>query len=225
MIDDFVDVDESSLEINTPEGEDFSADVQEPSTEDVPPSVEEVQPPAEDVPPPVEEVPPDSDEVPLPPVEEIPPDSAPEAPPPVEGVPSTPAPEIPPPVEEVSPPGGDAVVEPSLSLDAALGSLTAFLDTKSQLQDNQELELAGIQTYALSPITSSSGLKGILLEIIGPYDNVVTQYKYQQSNNQYYTYVNEITPDYPWIASAGLFIALVISLFSLLKRSFSSWLK
>lgn len=225
MIDDFVDVDESSLEINTPEGEDFSADVQEPSTEDVPPSVEEVQPPAEDVPPPVEEVPPDSDEVPLPPVEEIPPDAAPEAPPPVEGVPSTPVPEIPPPVEEVSPPGGDAVVEPSLSLDAALGSLTAFLDTKSQLQDNQELELAGIQTYALSPITSSSGLKGILLEIIGPYDNVVTQYKYQQSNNQYYTYVNEITPDYPWIASAGLFIALVISLFSLLKRSFSSWLK
>lgn len=225
MIDDFVDVDESSLEINTPEGEDFSADVQEPSTEDVPPSVEEVQPPAEDVPPPVEEVPPDSDEVPLPPVEEIPPDAAPEAPPPVEGVPSTPVPEIPPPVEEVSPPGGDAVVEPSLSLDAALGSLTAFLDTKSQLQDNQELELAGIQTYALSPITSSSGLKGILLDIIGPYDNVVTQYKYQQSNNQYYTYVNEITPDYPWIASAGLFIALVISLFSLLKRSFSSWLK
>ncbi len=85
-------------------------------------------------------------------------------------------------------------------------------------------ELVGIETYALSPITASTGLKGVLLGVIGPYDNVVTQYKYQQGNNSYYTYVNEITPDYPWIASAVLFIAMVLSLFALLRRSLS-WLK
>lgn len=124
---------------------------------------------------------------------------------------------------EVSSGGGGGGSD--VSLDSALGSLTAYLDTRSQLELSPELELTGIETFALSPITSSEGLKGILLEVIGPYDNIVTQYKYQQSSNQYYTYVNEVTPDYPWIASAGLFIALVISLFSLLKRSFTSWLK
>lgn len=71
-------------------------------------------------------------------------------------------------------------------------------------------ECVGIETYALSPITSSTGLKGILLDVLGPYDNVVTQYEYRQGNNSYYSYVNEITPDYPWIASALLFIILLV---------------
>lgn len=218
MTEDFVDIPENELEITSGSEDDFREDVQESSIEEAPPSAEEDPPVAEEVPslgeeaapPAVEEDPPSGDEETSLPVEEDSPSAAPEAPPPV---------------EEVPPPDGDAAVEPPLTLDSALGSLTAYLDTRSQLENNQELELAGIETFALSPITSSSGLKGILLEVIGPYDNVVTQYKYQQANNSYYTYVNEITPDYPWIASAGLFIALVISLFSLLKRSFSTWLR
>ena len=84
--------------------------------------------------------------------------------------------------------------------------------------------LDNVETFQLSPIEDSTGLKGVLLRILGPYDNIVTQYRYQQSNNQYYTYVNEVTPDYPWIASAALFIALLVSLFGLLKRSMS-WMK
>ncbi len=89
---------------------------------------------------------------------------------------------------------------------------------------SDELELSDIRTFALSPVTSSPGLKGILLDILGPYDNVVTQYKYLQNSNGYYTYVNEITPDYPWIASACLFIVLLFSLFRLAGRTFS-WMK
>lgn len=85
-------------------------------------------------------------------------------------------------------------------------------------------ELVDIQTYALSPITSSSGLKGVLLDVLGPYDNVVTQYKYQQANNSYYTYVNEITPDYPWIGSCLLFTAMVVCLFQLIRRMLG-WLQ
>lgn len=86
-------------------------------------------------------------------------------------------------------------------------------------QPLEDWELVGVETYALSPITPSdaSGLKKILLEILGPYDNIATQFKYQQQNNSYYTYVNEITPDYPWIASAVLFIVLVISLFRMFR--------
>lgn len=93
-----------------------------------------------------------------------------------------------------------------------------------QLNAPEELVLDNVETYQLSPITDSTGLKGVLLRIIGPYDNIVTQYRYQQSNNQYYTYVNEVTPDYPWIASAALFVALLLSFFGLLKRGMS-WMK
>lgn len=78
----------------------------------------------------------------------------------------------------------------------------------------------GVETYALAPVESSTGLKGVLLDILGPYDTVVTQFKYQQGNNSYYTYVNDISPDYPWIASALLFIVLLVSLFRFLGRCF-----
>lgn len=127
--------------------------------------------------------------------------------------------------------------EPAGVLDhyaAASGTLTNDPDSSwadlllALMQNSQDVpenaELVGIETFALSPITSSSGLKGLLLDIIGPYDNIVTQYKYQQNTSTNYTYVNEVTPDYPWIASAALFIALIISVFGLLKRSMS-WMK
>lgn len=83
--------------------------------------------------------------------------------------------------------------------------------------------LDGIETYALSPVQSSTGLKGILLDVIGPYDNIITQYRYQANSDSRYTYVHETTPDYPWIASAALFIVLVYSCFSLLRRAL--WMK
>lgn len=80
-------------------------------------------------------------------------------------------------------------------------------------------ELDGIETFALSPITPSdaTGLKKALLEVIGSYDNVVTQYRYMQDGSTRYTYVNEITPDYPWIFSAILFIVLIASIFRIFR--------
>lgn len=84
----------------------------------------------------------------------------------------------------------------------------------------ESVEPPEIETFALSPITSSSGLKGILLDVIGPYDNVVTQYRYQQNTSSNFSYVNEITPDYPWIFSALLFILLVLCTFRMFIRVF-----
>lgn len=109
--------------------------------------------------------------------------------------------------------------------DSSWADLLLALVQNSQ-EPPENAELVGIETFALSPITggSSTGLKKILLDLIGDYDTIVTQYKYQQGNNSYYTYVNDISPDYPWLCSAALFIALILSVFSVLKRSFS-WLK
>lgn len=127
-------------------------------------------------------------------------------------------------------PGGDENQQPGEEVPGAVdqlppvSNLPPYLYSLPQTNTPVELVLDNVETFQLSPIEDSTGLKGVLLRILGPYDNIVTQYRYQQSNNQYYTYVNEVTPDYPWIASAVLFIALLVSLFGLLKRGMS-WMK
>lgn len=92
-----------------------------------------------------------------------------------------------------------------------------ILDSSYRFTSDSDLifdEEYGVQVLELSPVESSSGLKGILLDILGPYDGIVVQYRYQaNTTNQNYTYVNEIQPDYPWIASALLFIVLIWSIF------------
>jgi len=74
-------------------------------------------------------------------------------------------------------------------------------------------QLEGIEVYAMPPITSSTGLKGLLYEVIGPYDTIITQYTYKQNGNNYYSYVNDISPDYPWLMSAALFVVLIFCVF------------
>lgn len=85
-------------------------------------------------------------------------------------------------------------------------------------------ELEGIEVYAIPPVTSSTGLKGVLYQVIGPYDTIVTQYTYKQNGNSYYSYVNDISPDYPWIVSAALFIVLIFCTFRVLG-GLLSWRK
>ena len=127
--------------------------------------------------------------------------------------------------EDLLPPVDDSVQGGFVSnLPGWLADRVYGQQTQQPVNSPVELILDNVETFQLSPIEDSTGLKGVLLRIIGPYDNIVTQYRYQQSTNQYYTYVNEVTPDYPWIASAALFIALLLSLFGLLKRSMS-WMK
>lgn len=92
-------------------------------------------------------------------------------------------------------------------------------DTSSPSESPMDWELDGIETFSLSPITpaNATGLKKVLLEVLGSYDNVVTQYRYMQDGSTRYTYVNEITPDYPWIFSAIFFIVLIASIFRIFR--------
>lgn len=72
-----------------------------------------------------------------------------------------------------------------------------------------------IVVYALDPITSSNttGLKSVLLGVIGPYENIVTEYRYLNNNQTAYSYLREITPDYPWFGSLAVFLVLLFSVF------------
>lgn len=103
--------------------------------------------------------------------------------------------------------------------DGGLGDMDPIFESDPEMP-LESTEAAPVEAYALGPITSSTGLKGALLDVIGPYDGIVTQYRYQQANNSYYTYVNDITPDYPWILSCLMLIVLVHGVFKAIQRCF-----
>lgn len=67
----------------------------------------------------------------------------------------------------------------------------------------------GLQVYAMNPVTSADGLKGVMLDVLGSYDAVVVEYRYQNPNSSSYSYVREIQPDYPWLISAAVFIVVL----------------
>ena len=80
----------------------------------------------------------------------------------------------------------------------------------------QEWVLTGVSVYSsLSPVEPSdaNGLKAVMLTLLGNYDPIVAEYQYQNSNQQYYSYLREIQPDYPWLISAAIFLVIVYCLF------------
>lgn len=80
-----------------------------------------------------------------------------------------------------------------------------------------DVSLVGMEVYGLSPVTPSdtTGLKSVLLEFIGDYDPVIVEYEYQNNNNQYTSFLREVQPDYVWLASCGMLVVFVLSLFRL----------
>lgn len=72
----------------------------------------------------------------------------------------------------------------------------------------------GMVVYAVNPITSATGLKGVLLDVLGNYDAIVVEHRYTSSSGNY-NYVREIQPDYPWLCSAAILLALLWSVFAI----------
>lgn len=83
------------------------------------------------------------------------------------------------------------------------------------LEDDYSIQVLAVQTAPNTPVESSSGLKGILLQLFGPYNPTITQLRYQSNTSTNYTYVNDISPDYPWIAAAAIFAIVLYCTFKL----------
>ena len=69
----------------------------------------------------------------------------------------------------------------------------------------------------VSPVTpnDANGLKKVMLQLIGDYETVVTEYRY--TNNNGYTSVSVSTePDYSWLCSCAIFFLVIYSCFRLL---------
>lgn len=114
-----------------------------------------------------------------------------------------------------SPSFGDDLVLASPELPSAPEASSEPLPVLESGSVLTEREADEIVVYALDPITAdnTTGLKSVLLGVIGPYENIVTEYRYMNSNQSYYSYLREITPDYPWFGSLAVFLVLLFSVF------------
>ena len=93
---------------------------------------------------------------------------------------------------------------------------TVYVDNDIVLAEGEDI-LTGVTVMSLSPVTPSdtSGLKAVLLELLGDYDPVIVEYAYQNTNNTYMSYLREVQPDYVWLCSAGLLVVVIYCLFKL----------
>lgn len=82
--------------------------------------------------------------------------------------------------------------------------------------EGDELTLQSVTLYSDNPITAadSSGLKAVLLSLIGDYEATVIDYTYSNSSN-YLSHSIEIQPDYVWIASFCMVALMIFCLFKL----------
>ena len=82
-------------------------------------------------------------------------------------------------------------------------------------EPSDSLTYVGTSVYALNPVTpeNTTGLKSVLLSLIGDYDSVVVETQYENSNGD--TVVeHDVQLDFPWLCSVGIF---AIVLFCVLR--------
>lgn len=113
------------------------------------------------------------------------------------------------------------VIEDDLSAisesDSVSDSTTEDVISEEIEEINPETDMpANITLMSVAPITPSdtSGLKAVLLEVIGDYDPVIVEYEYMNNNN-YSSYLREVLPDYPWCASFLMLALFVYCIFRL----------
>lgn len=83
------------------------------------------------------------------------------------------------------------------------------------VENDYSIAVIAVQSTPNTPVESANGLKGILIQLFGSYSPTITQLRYQSNTSTNYTYVNDISPDYPWLCAAGLFAVVLYCTFKL----------
>jgi hypothetical protein len=107
------------------------------------------------------------------------------------------------------------------------GGNTVYVLSQPSIDDSEVVENVGIDPVndtitdiniltSVAPVTPSdtSGLKAVLLGLLGNYDPVVVEFQYQ-SPQGYNNYLREVQPDYVWLCSFALFALMIFCIFRL----------
>lgn len=102
--------------------------------------------------------------------------------------------------------------------------ITSLINQGSSKDDDEEEDIKSVvslepelvgftQTKQTVTAADSSGLKSVLLSILGDYETVVTDYEYRNNNNTYYSHSISIERDWAWLCSCGIFAILLYCTF------------
>lgn len=107
------------------------------------------------------------------------------------------------------------------------GGNTVYVLSQPSVDDSEVVENVGIDPVndtitdiniftSVAPVTPSdtSGLKAVLLGLLGNYDPVIVEYQYQSSQG-YNNYLREVQPDYVWLCSFALLALMIFCIFRL----------
>lgn len=107
------------------------------------------------------------------------------------------------------------------------GGNTVYVLSQPSFDDSEVVENVGIDPVndtitgisiltSVAPVTplDSSGLKAVLLGLLGNYDPVIVEYQYQSSQG-YNNYLREVQPDYVWLCSFALLALMIFCIFRL----------
>lgn len=107
------------------------------------------------------------------------------------------------------------------------GGNTVYVLSQPSIDDSGVVENVGIDPVndtitdinilsSVAPVTPSdtSGLKAVLLGLLGDYDPVIVEYQYQSSQG-YNNYLREVQPDYVWLCSFALLALMIFCIFRL----------
>lgn len=113
------------------------------------------------------------------------------------------------------------------SSEVSPGNNTIYVLNQPSADDSEVVENAGIDTVndtitdinfysSVAPVTpaDTTGLKAVLLGLLGNYDPVVVEYQYQSSQG-YNNYLREVQPDYVWLCSFALLALMIFCIFKL----------
>lgn len=107
------------------------------------------------------------------------------------------------------------------------GGNTVYVLSQPSFDDPEVVENVGIDPVndtitdinilsSVAPVTPSdtSGLKAVLLGLLGNYDPVIVEYQFQSSQG-YNNYLREVQPDYVWLCSFALLALMIFCIFRL----------
>lgn len=113
------------------------------------------------------------------------------------------------------------------SPEVSPGGNTVYVLNQPSIDDSEVEENVGIDPVndtitdiniltSVAPVSPSdtSGLKAVLLGLLGNYDPVIVEYQFQSSQG-YNNYLREVQPDYVWLCSFALLALMIFCIFRL----------